>query len=76
MCVIKVYDDKREEIITYVSTCGLQEQSDKDKSSSKEVTRSLRLNIEHMNSLHKTILTRTFLPRPMLEVMVVVRHHK
>ena len=48
-------------IVTSVSTCGLQRQSNKGKLSSNEVVKSPRLQIEHMNSHDKTIQTRTFL---------------
>ena len=40
----------REMIVTSVSTCGLQRQSNKDKLSSNEVVKSPRLHIERMNS--------------------------
>ena len=47
-------------IVTSVSTCGLQRQSNKGKLSSNEVVKSPRLRIEHMNSHDKRIQTRTF----------------
>jgi len=58
---ITVYDDKRGEIITYVSTYDMQGQSVKGKLRPNEVAKSPRLYTEHTNSYHKTILTRTFL---------------
>ena len=42
-------------IVTSVSTCGLQRQSNKGKLSSNEVVKSPRLQIEHMNSHDKII---------------------
>ena len=50
----------RKMIVTSVSTCGLQRQSNKGKLSSNEVVKSPRLQIEHMNSHDKRIQTRTF----------------
>jgi len=43
----KVYEDEREVIETYVSTCGLQRQSHKGKLSSNEVFEWPSLHIEH-----------------------------
>jgi len=56
-----VYEDEREMMVTQVSAYGLQRQSNIGTPSSIEVSKSLRLHIEHMNSYDKTILTRTFL---------------
>lgn len=61
MRVVTIYDDEREMILTYVSTYGLQRQSNKGKLSSNEVAKSPRLHIKHLNSHDKTILTQTFL---------------
>ena len=61
MRVITINENKREVIVTYVSAFGLQMQSNIEKLNSKEVAKSPRLHIEHTNSYHKTILTRTFL---------------
>jgi len=47
-----VYEEDREEKVTYVSTCGLQKQSNKGKQSSNEVVKSTRLYTEHKNSYH------------------------
>ena len=55
-----VYGDEREMIVTYVSTCGLQSQSNKGKLSSNVASKSPSLYIEHTKSYDKTILTRTF----------------
>ena len=60
MRVITVYDDEREEIITYISTYDMQGQSKEGKPRSNEVVKSPRLHIEHKHSHDKTILTRTF----------------
>ena len=49
-------------IVTSVSTCGLQRQSNKGKLSSNEVVKSPRLHIEHMNSHDKTICTNADFP--------------
>ena len=37
-------------IVTFVSKCGLQRQSNKGKLSSNAIVKSPRLHIEHMNS--------------------------
>jgi len=58
---LRFYKDEKEVIATNVSTCSLQKQSHKGKLRSNEVAKQPRLHIEHMNSYHKTILTRTFL---------------
>jgi len=66
-----VYEDEREGIITYVSTSGLQRQSNKGKLSSNEVVNSSRLCIEHKHSHHKTIqtgLSMTVLPTTALSI--------
>ena len=57
----RFYKDEKEVNATNVSTCGLQKQSHKGKLRSNEVAKQPRLHIEHMNSYHKTILTRTSL---------------
>ena len=55
MRVITVYDDEREEIITYVSTDDMQGQSNKDKlRRSNKVVKSSRLYIEHTSSFIKS----------------------
>ena len=58
--VVTIYDDEREVIATYVSTCGLQRQSHKGKLSSNEVFEWPSLHIEHTITHNKTTLTRTF----------------
>ena len=58
-----VYEGDREMKVISVSTCGIQWQLNKDKLSSNEAARLLRLHIEHLNSQDKTILTRTFLDK-------------
>ena len=61
MRVITVYDDEREEIITYVSAYDMQGQSIKGKQRSNKAVKLSRLYTEHTNSYHETIQTRTFL---------------
>ena len=56
-----VYEDKREEIATYVSAYDMQRQSYKGKLSPNEVSKSPRLHIEHTITHNKTTQTRTFL---------------
>jgi hypothetical protein len=53
-----IYEDERETVVTYVSTCGLQRQSNKDIWRPDEALRSPTLHIEHIEFI---ILTRTFL---------------
>jgi len=55
MRVITIYEDEREMIVTYVSTYGLQSQSNEGKLSSNVASKSPSLHIEHMKSY-------TFLP--------------
>ena len=55
MRVITVYDDDREEIITYVSTYDMEGQSIQ-KGKLRSITKSY---IEHTNSYCKQYLTRT-----------------
>ena len=59
---IKVYDDEREVIVTFISIVFAKAVKKRHRSSI-EVAKYPRLHIEHKNSYHKTILTRTFLPR-------------
>ena len=59
MCV-SVYEDEREVIATYVSTCGLQRQSHEGKLSANEVFKWPSLHIKHTITHNKTTQTRTF----------------
>ena len=56
--MLNIYGDKREMIITYVSSYGNQRQSNKELLGSNEVAKSPSLHIEHLNS-HDEIQTRT-----------------
>ena len=59
------YEDEREEIVTYVSACGLQRNSNKDKLSSYEVSKSPRVLLDtrnHMRKKYKRGLSRFDLP--------------
>ena len=47
-------------IVTSVSTCSLERQSNKDTRRSNEVVNLSILHIEHTNSYDKTILTRAY----------------
>ena len=48
-------------MLTYVSTGGMQRQSNKDKVGSNEASNLPRPHIKHLNSHDETIQTRTFL---------------
>ena len=51
------YEDEREDIVTYVSTCGLQRKSNKDKLGSYEVSKSLRVLLDIRNHMIRTFQT-------------------
>ena len=59
MRVITIYGDEREMIVTYVSTCELQWQSN-EADEGQMVARSPRLHIDHTNTQNKEVQTRTF----------------
>ena len=60
MCVITICEDEREMIATYVSSCGLQRQTNKaDKGQTS--CRITDTSPEHKYSNNKTIQTQTFL---------------
>ena len=58
-----VYEDEKEEIITFVSTLVCKGNQTKVKLSSNEAVNSSRLHIEHKHSQDKTIQTQTFPPQ-------------
>jgi len=58
MCVSQFTKEKR--VVTFVSICGLQRQSNKGKCRSNEVVKSPRQHIEGMKSHDKTTTIQTW----------------
>ena len=63
-CASQRFMKRREMVVTFVSRCGLQRQSNIGELSPNEIDKSLGLHIESLNSHDKTMQTRTFMGSP------------